>query len=233
MEVREAIAYVSALTPTKEVVGLFPKCALFSPSESTIKKIANQVGECAESQIDTILETIREQKEIPLKEVRAVAVSRDGVNVLMQEPGKTKGRKRQHSGERKTATEGEFNSPTSYKNAVVGSVTLYGAIPPDEVAPERLQSRYVAQMPEDKAVALKNLFTVKTARKGISNLRRKKDTIGRRKRCGKYLSLVEVFRGELQILGGTRSDIASGNHIFQEQQSVHGIQTFPRRGAYR
>ncbi|MDR1491312.1 MAG: hypothetical protein LBT05_01110 [Planctomycetaceae bacterium] len=100
-----------------------------------------------------ILETIREQEEIPLEEVRAVAVSRGGVNVLMQEPGKKKGRKRQRSGERKTATEGEFDSPTSYKNAVVGSVTLYDVVPPG-----RLQSRYVAQMTEDKAVALKPIY---------------------------------------------------------------------------
>ena len=34
-------------------------------------------------------------------------------------------------------------------------MTLYGAVPPNEKTPERLQSRYVARMPEDKSTTLK------------------------------------------------------------------------------
>ena len=82
-------------------------------------------------------------------------MSMDGANVLLQEPGKKKGRKRQRPGERKRETEDSFDSPTSYKNATVGSVSLYGAVPPEEKAPERLQSRYVARMPEEKSATLK------------------------------------------------------------------------------
>ena len=42
------------------------------------------------------------------------------------------------------------------KNVVVGSVSLYGDVPPDGKAPLRLQSRYLARMPEDKALTLKS-----------------------------------------------------------------------------
>ncbi len=70
-------------------------------------------------------------------------------------PGKKKGRKRQRPGERKFESEGGFDSPTSYKNAVVGSVSLYGEVPEGQNAPRRLQSRYVARMPEDKSPTFK------------------------------------------------------------------------------
>jgi hypothetical protein len=87
----------------------------------------------------------------------------DGANVLLNEPGKKKGRKRQRPGERKVATAGEFDSPTSYKNAFVGSVSLYGAVPEGEKAPERLRSRYLARMPEDKALTLKEQLEMEVA----------------------------------------------------------------------
>jgi hypothetical protein len=72
---------------------------------------------------DDVCRAITEEEVLPVEEVKVIAVSKDGANVLLQESGKKKGRKRQRPGDRKKATEGEFDSPTSYKNAVVGSVT--------------------------------------------------------------------------------------------------------------
>jgi hypothetical protein len=154
-EVREAVLFAMSLMPAKEARQLFDKCSTFNLAESSFKKIAENLGPDLENSIDEFLETIRQDETIPVEETKVIAVSMDGANVLLQEPGKKKGRKRQRPGERKLATEGSFDSPTSYKNATVGSVTLYGGVPPNEKRPERLQSRYLARMPEEKSTTLK------------------------------------------------------------------------------
>ena len=107
-----------------------------------------------EENIDDLLETIRVEEVIPTEDVKVVAVSEDGVNALLQEPGKKKGRKRQRPGERKTEAEAGLDSPTSYKNAVVGLFSLYGDVPADEKVSLRLQSRCVARIPEDRQESL-------------------------------------------------------------------------------
>ena len=138
--------------PARDARRLFAKCSPFQLAESSFKKIAEHLGPGLEEHLDEFLETIRRSEILPQAETKVVAASMD---VLLQKPGKKKGRKRQRPGERKHETEGTFDSPTSYRNAVVGSVTLYGDVPPDEKTPERLQSRYVARMPEDQSLTLK------------------------------------------------------------------------------
>src|SRR5215469_7208088 len=155
IEVREAVLFALSLMPAHEAHQLFEKCSTFNIAESSFKKIAEHLGPDLENNIDEFLETIRQDETIPVTETKVVAVSMDGANVLLQEPGKKKGRKRQRPGERKQENEGSFDSPTSYKNATVGSVTLYGGVLPGEKCPERLQSRYLARMPEDKSTTLK------------------------------------------------------------------------------
>jgi hypothetical protein len=154
-EVRDAALFAMSLMPAREARQLFEKCSPFNLAESSFKKIAENLGPDLENHLAAFLETIRENETIPKEETRVVAVSMDGANVLLQEPGKKKGRKRQRPGDHKTETEGSFDSPTSYKNATVGSVTLYGEVLPDEKTPKRLQSRYLARMPEEKATTLK------------------------------------------------------------------------------
>ena len=155
LEVREAVLFALGHMPARDARQLFAKCSPFNLAESSFKKIAEHLGPGLEEHLDEFLETMRQSEILPQAETKVVAVSMDGANVLLQEPGKKKGRKRQRPGERKHETEGTFGSPTSYRNAVVGSVTLYGDVPPDEKSPERLQSRYVARMPEDQSPTLK------------------------------------------------------------------------------
>ena len=155
IEVREAVLFALSLMTASEARQVFDKCATFQLAESSFKKIAENIGPYLEDNIDDLLETIRTEEVLPIEEVKVVAVSEDGVNVLLQEPGKKKGRKRKRPGMRKVELEGELDSPTSYKNAVVGSVSLYGAVLVGEKSPLRLQSRYLARMPEDRALTLK------------------------------------------------------------------------------
>jgi hypothetical protein len=76
----------------------------------------------------------------------------DGVNVLLNEPGKKQGRPAERpKGEDK-------QSKTAYKNAMVGVVSFYGEVKEGEKCPERLDARYVSHMPEERALSFKEKF---------------------------------------------------------------------------
>ena len=86
VEVREAVLYALALMPTSEAHPLFEKCCHFQMAESSLKKIAVNIGDDLENMVEDDLETIRQQEVVPADETKVVAVSMDGANVLLQEP---------------------------------------------------------------------------------------------------------------------------------------------------
>lgn len=154
VEVRDASLYAIALGTPQEAETLLGKCALFQPSATAIKRMAKQMGLWLEEHEDEVLTQIRVEEPIS-ENTRALCVSVDGVNVLLSEPGKKKGRpnERPHEGVSR-----ETPSPTCYKNAMVGSVSFYGDVPERKMSPTRLVSRYAARMPEDRAPTLKAKF---------------------------------------------------------------------------
>jgi hypothetical protein len=154
VEVRDAALYAVALGTPTEAETLLGKCALFKPSATAIKRMAKQMGLWLEKHEDEVLTQIRVEEPLP-EETRVLCASIDGVNVLLNEPGKKKGRpnERPHEGASR-----ETPSPTCYKNAMVGSASLYGEVPEGKTSPVRLESRYAARMPEDCAPTLKAKF---------------------------------------------------------------------------
>jgi hypothetical protein len=154
VEVRDAALYAVALGTPKEAETLLAKCALFQPSATAIKRMAKQMGQWLEEHEDDVLAEIRDEEPIS-EETQVLCASLDGVNVLLSEPGKKKGRpnERPHEGASR-----ETPCPTCYKNAMVGSVSFYGDVPEGQTSPERLASRYAARMPEDRAPTLKAKF---------------------------------------------------------------------------
>lgn len=142
--VREAVNLASAHNTPEEVELLLQKCALFHPSRTAIQHATSAFGHFWDSHGESILSTARKSEAAPAG-AEAIVVSLDGVNILMREEGKKRGRKRN-----KPKTEGPSEaSKTSYQNAMVGSVSLYRAPQEDEEGPVRLQSRYVSRMPEE------------------------------------------------------------------------------------
>jgi hypothetical protein len=85
------------------------------------------------------------------QQTKALVVSLDGVNVLLREAGKKKGRKNK----RPTSTP-EHTGTTSYHNAMVGSASYYGH--DDEGRSQRLCSIYTARMPQEKSTDFKSDF---------------------------------------------------------------------------
>jgi hypothetical protein len=149
-EVREACLFGEGLNTPAEVEALFKKCALFHPSASTIKRLAKDVHGWLEENKEEVDEAIRQEEEKPAR-AEVLVGSLDGVNVLLDEPGKRKGRPTERP--KKDPEEDK----TSYRNAMVGSVSLYAREKDQEGqwTPERLTSRYVARMPEANAPTVK------------------------------------------------------------------------------
>jgi len=150
-EVREACLFGLGLNTSEEVATLLEKCALFHPSASTIKRMAMEVQEWLGAHKSEVDAAIREQETAPAQ-ANVLMGSLDGVNVLLAEPGKKKGRPTERP---KT---GQDDGKTSYRNAMVGSVCLYAsghAGNEAESGPVRLTSRYVAHMPEPYAPTVK------------------------------------------------------------------------------
>ena len=161
-EVREACAFASqAMTPC-EVAQLFEKCALFHPDPTAIKRALVQIQRTIEPVREEVDINIRDAEEAP-EGTRVMVASMDGVNVLLNEPGTKRGR----PAERPTGETGK-QQPTSYKNAMVGTCSYYGEAPKGEKCPERLETRYVAHMPEERAITFKAKFEAELEAAGAS-----------------------------------------------------------------
>lgn len=152
-EVREAAVYAVALVTPQEAADLFGKMALFRPSVTTLKKLAGQMGRWLEEHPE-LVEQVRDE-EVPPAQTRVVCASLDGTNLRLAEPGPRPGRP--------VAGDDGAQAASCFKNAMVGSVTLYGDVPAGEEAPRRLRTRYVARMPEADAPTFRQQFEAEVA----------------------------------------------------------------------
>ncbi len=152
LEVREAVLYACGLVTPAETETMLKKCALFQPSSTTIKHIVNGMGEWVEEHHWAVREQMHANDTAP-ENTRVLAASLDGVNVPLRERGAKRGRPGERPGKQENTAQ-----RTTWKNAMVGSVTCYGEVPEGQNSPARLASRYLARMPEDRAPAFKAAF---------------------------------------------------------------------------
>lgn len=152
LEVREAVLFASALITPEETVDLLEKSALFVPSATAIKHILAQTGQWLEEMDDAIAESIHQEADIP-QDTRVMAASLDGTTLRLRESGKKRGRPQERPGAKACEA-----TPTSFKQAMVGSLSFYGPSQKKDTPPERLASVYVSQMPEEGWPTLKGRF---------------------------------------------------------------------------
>lgn len=167
--VQECVLFGVAHLTAKEVERFLEKSGMFHPSEKAIKNMVNKSGDFIEDHIDELNEAIRAEESIP-EETAVVVASMDGVNVLLREAGQKSGRPKERPGDKQ-----EEVSVSSYKNAMVGSISFYGYPPlrgkkevtetclgrsrkQEAVKPVRLGSHYIARMPESYFPAFKQQF---------------------------------------------------------------------------
>lgn len=157
MEVREAVNFACVFATPEEAALLFKKTTMFHPHPTVIKRALERVEACVAPHREEVDRRIREHEEAP-QGTRVLVASMDGVNVLLKEKGKKRGR----PPERPKGGQHE-QKRTSYKNAMVGSISFYGEDKEGEKCPERLDCRYVSHMPEEGAATFKEKFEAELA----------------------------------------------------------------------
>ena len=153
LDTREMILFAAAACVPRELAALFGKCSLCRPSRTAIQNIIKRDGQTMEAVRGQLAHKVFNESFSPPEETAAFVASLDGVNVLLREEGKKKGRKNKRPG-------GNFSSDqqtTSYHNAMVGAVSFYGGVD-DENRPKRLCSIYNARMPQEKSIDFKSDF---------------------------------------------------------------------------
>ena len=145
-EVREAALFTLSHVTPSETAAIFKKCAPFHPSATAIQAMSERVGKGIEAHEAELSAAIRQDEEVPA-DTKSMVVSMDGVNVLLREPGPRKGRPKE-----RPDSPSKKEAPTSYRNAMVGSISFYGEVPPEEKTPVRLKSLYESNMPEEKGI---------------------------------------------------------------------------------
>ena len=141
-DVEEVTAFATALLVPREVEALLGKVFAHGPSTTAIQRVIHDVGSFAEDQTDRVEAAMR--KEAPLSDEGDIAViSWDGTTVPLREPGVKLGRPPERPGVRD-----DQESPTSWKEAGVGTLSIYRPPEGDEEDPVLLDTRHFGRMPE-------------------------------------------------------------------------------------
>ncbi|MDR2926665.1 MAG: hypothetical protein LBV41_00430 [Cytophagaceae bacterium] len=113
------------------------------------------------------MDRVRQSETPPESDILVASI--DGVNVLLNGQGKRKGRPTERPVEKETA------SPSTYKNAMCGSISYY-RIEQGQAGkkPKRTGTKHIARMPEDRYPTFKREFgrelTAAPAEKSIVKL---------------------------------------------------------------
>lgn len=154
-ELKEGVLYSSAHNTPEETSRILDKFGMTRVHASTIKQVIDQVGQNIEAKKKQITQGIYEHESLPQKS-DVMVCSLDGVNVLLNQKGKRKGRPKE-----RPHPLGSDSSASNYKNAMCGSVSLYNVEYQEDkgrLQPIRLQSKYVARMPEPRFEIFKKQF---------------------------------------------------------------------------
>jgi hypothetical protein len=161
-EVTGHVLLASSMLPAGEVSELLGRMCPFRPSASLVQDLVNEDASVL-GRLLSLPEHAAEMRPSPaLEEVpTALVASMDGANVLVREPGKKRGRPAERPG-----TDDARVQPSSYKNAMVGSISRYRRnedvinieTGEDAKVPERILSTYLARMPEPGAPTFKAEF---------------------------------------------------------------------------
>jgi len=146
-DVEEAVAFASANLSPGFTRTLFAKVLPHPPSEKAIRRTIAELGQWADDAQDQIEERIA--REAPLPEGEVLVVSMDGVTVPLREPGCKTGRPAERPGVRDGG-----RTPTAWREAGVGTVSIYEPGDGAEELPQRLATKYFARMPESGMKAL-------------------------------------------------------------------------------
>ena len=151
-EVQEAVSFACSFVTPEETRQLLDKSAMFHPHPTQIKRCVQAMAQRMSVVRDELDTRIRQSETAP-QNVRVLAASMDGANVLLNEKGNKRGRPKE-----RPKGDGDAEPRTAYKNAMVGSISFYGDVKEGKKTPQRLCCRYTSHMPEERALTFKGKF---------------------------------------------------------------------------
>lgn len=152
VEVRELIGYLTGFLTPKTIWNVLSRFWSCSPSVSTIQRIGDEIGKVMEESKEEIINAAHQQEQELPEGTEVLAVSLDGVNVMLREPGTRKRRPKTRPGH-----ELSENGASCYKNAGVATLSFYkpSAGEDNRIALQRQRTIVAAHAPEDRMKALK------------------------------------------------------------------------------
>jgi hypothetical protein len=138
----EVMAQSVALMTPYEAEGFLPKLGGLAPSRSSLDRLPKALSKRWEENRTVWEDAIRSQETVPI-EAGIVVVSMDGVQVPMKD-GERKEKREKAQAEGK-----QPKGPAGYREAACGVVSIYSDYQ------ERLETTYMARMPESKKGTLR------------------------------------------------------------------------------
>lgn len=149
-DVKEVVLFSCAYNTPEESSRLLEKCSFIKLHPTQVKKAITSANEFIEATDLDIMDSVRQNEVIPESEI--MVCSLDGVNVLLNQAGKKKGRPLERPVK-------ENIPASSYKNVMCGSISHYNIIQDKgKKVPQRICTKYIARMPEDCYPTFKREF---------------------------------------------------------------------------
>ena len=150
-DVKEVVLYSCAFNTPEESSRLLEKSSFIKLHSTQIKRAIQSANEIVEAPASDIMDKVRKSEAVPESDI--IACSLDGVNVLLNQQGKKKGRPVERP------VKESQQSSSAYKNAMCGSVSHYRLIDNKGAKePVRTCTKYIARMPEDCYPTFKRKF---------------------------------------------------------------------------
>ncbi|MBK3520060.1 UPF0236 family transposase-like protein, partial [Carboxylicivirga marina] len=151
-DVKEVVLFSCAYNTPEESSRMLEKCGFIKLHATQIKNAVTSTSEFLEASEPGIMNNVRQNEKEPCADI--LACSLDGVNVLLNQPGKKKGRPLE-----RPTDKGATITSSSYKNAMCGSISRYNIVEKDgKKTPDRTSSKYIARMPEERYPTFKRDF---------------------------------------------------------------------------
>jgi len=146
----DVVLFAAGLIPPRNAEELLGKCAMFNPSTTAIRTMIEKYGKRVEGADSQLRREVFSECVPSSDKIAVLAASMDGANVRLDEAGPKRGRPAE-----RPRGDGGSEADTCFKNAMVTSISFYGEAclsKEGHLESERLAGRYLARMPEERAV---------------------------------------------------------------------------------
>ena len=220
-DVKEVVLFSCAYNTPEESSRLLGKCSFIKIHPTQIKRAITSTSEFIESPGSDIMDNVRQGEVVPDSEI--MACSLDGVNVLLNRPGKKKGRPTE-----RPTQEGAGSS--LYKNAMCGSITHYNTIEEEgKKVPVRIGSKYIARMPEDRYPTFKREFEKELKAANPSPMMVKLVITDAHKSILGYLNENPAFKDYQRIIDFYHA----AEHLSHMAEAIHGKKSVEAKNWYK